>query len=157
MCIPSDLWIFFWAPRCLFVIHTDILSRMVYSQYRLQIEPWIGHKQLNSQSNTDPQVNYGRDLETTRTVILKYLVNDWINLEYLVYLCTPLVAKASERPSELGPLSTLFTLLVAAKLDIYSLSREGTPGSAARYRYITVTIWRHIDAKWHHRGSISPR
>ena len=82
--------------------------------------------QLDSQSNTDPQINYGRDLETTRTlVILKYLVNNRINLKYLVCLCTPLVVKASERPSELGSLSTLSTLLVAAKLNIYSLGQRG--------------------------------
>ena len=82
--------------------------------------------QLDSQSNTDPQINYGRDLETTRTfVILKYLVNNRINLKYLVCLRTPLGVKASERPSELGSLSTLSTLLVAAKLNIYSLGQRG--------------------------------
>ena len=82
--------------------------------------------QLESQSNTDPQINYGRDLETTRNlVILKCLVNNRINLKYLVCLCTPLVVKASERPSELGSLSTLSTLLVTAKLNFYSLGQRG--------------------------------
>ena len=82
--------------------------------------------QLDSQTNTDPQINYGRDVETTRTFVsLDYLVNNRINLKYLVCLCTPLVVEASERPSDLGSLSTLFTLLVAAKLNIYSLGQRG--------------------------------